>query len=122
MFRISFNKNFVTVSFLILLPCVCIQLDFWGSLVRQRPVDIMVSRNFVAAFRTKLKERHLNYQVVTLDVQEDVDKAHSRSKRSSDGGQADNITSFQDFDYSVYHTYDEVIKIINYILYTIAHD
>ncbi|KAJ8034002.1 Carboxypeptidase B [Holothuria leucospilota] len=83
-------------------------LDFWGSFVRQRPVDIMVSRDFVGEFRAKLEERHLLYQVVKLDVQEDVDNVHSRSKRNSDGGQADTITSFQDFDYSVYHTYDEI--------------
>lgn len=70
----------------------------------------MVSRDYVAEVKAKLEGRHVPYKVVKLDVQEDVNRIHSRPKRSSEGGQGVNVASYQDFNYSVYHTYDEVIN------------
>ncbi|KAJ8044269.1 Carboxypeptidase A4 [Holothuria leucospilota] len=83
-------------------------LDFWSSLSTNSPVDIMVSRDYVAEIKAKLEGRHLPYKVVKLDVQEDVNRIQSRPKRSSEGGQGVNVASYQDFNYSVYHTYDEI--------------
>ena len=72
-------------------------MDIWQSGKRGLPMDIMVPPHFQAEIKEILAAKHIPYHVMVQDVQGLID---SQARKDVD------VTA--DFDYTVYHTYDEV--------------
>ncbi|PIK58934.1 putative carboxypeptidase B [Apostichopus japonicus] len=83
-------------------------LDFWTVTVPGRPMDVMVSSDFVDEFVNVLAKRKLSYEVIMTDVQDVIDKEAMESRKAREGRKKRDIMALEDFDYSIYHTYDEI--------------
>lgn len=71
----------------------------------------MVSEGYVREFKQVLDERDLTYRVLMSDVQEHVDEEYEHAMRTSMARRSKRdvgLASLADFDYTVYHEYDEV--------------
>lgn len=71
-------------------------------------MDVMVSSDFVDEFVNVLAKRKLSYEVIMTDVQDVIDKEAMESRKAREGRKKRDIMALEDFDYSIYHTYDEV--------------
>ncbi|KAJ8038358.1 Carboxypeptidase A4 [Holothuria leucospilota] len=83
-------------------------LDFWTSSMPGRKLDVMVARGYLDEFKTILNERKLQFEVIMEDVQEYVDREKSQTEAAQESKSEFGALSLQDFDYSIYHTYDEI--------------
>lgn len=85
-----------------------LQLDFWTDPSTIRPVDVMVPRDFTSEFKRMLNKRELYYKVLRQDLQDDVDNDLAEAMRALQKKARIGIQTLDDFDYSIYHPFDEV--------------
>ncbi|PIK36597.1 putative carboxypeptidase B [Apostichopus japonicus] len=85
-----------------------LQLDFWTDPSTIRPVDVMVPRDFTSEFKGMLNKRELYYKVLRQDLQDDVDNDLAEAMRALQKKARIGIQTLDDFDYSIYHPFDEI--------------
>ncbi|XP_071849610.1 carboxypeptidase O-like isoform X1 [Apostichopus japonicus] len=83
-------------------------LDFWTDPSTIRPVDVMVPRDFTSEFKRMLNKRELYYKVLRQDLQDDVDNDLAEAMRALQKKARIGIQTLDDFDYSIYHPFDEI--------------
>lgn len=83
-------------------------LDFWTSPVPGRKTDIMVTRGYVDEFKSILRQRELSFDVIMVDVQENVNNERSQTTAARRAKRDLGTLALQDFDYSIYHTFEEI--------------
>ncbi|XP_077985390.1 carboxypeptidase B-like [Glandiceps talaboti] len=79
------------------------EIDFW-----RYPEDMMVPPSMLESIKEHLDANNINYGVWIEDVQTKIDQVHSDKPR----------TEANEFDYSVYHTLNEIMDWIDLILTT----
>jgi len=75
-------------------------LDFWSDLDGFRPVDIHVPRIYVPIVRVILSRNLIEHETFIEDLQTAIDQQTDRNRPAQ--------KDLASFDYSVYHTYDEI--------------
>lgn len=91
------------------------KVDLWRETrVPGRPIDVMVSGDAVVKLRTALASLSTDLRVVIDDVEELI--FAQQTERSKKRSAVKELKDLSDFDYTIYHTPDEVEEWMNMIV------
>ncbi|XP_036423694.1 carboxypeptidase A1-like [Colossoma macropomum] len=103
--QISLLKNLTDHEYL--------ELDFWREPVHESlPVDVHVPSTSLHKVKSFLKNNKIHYEIMIQDLQDLVDKEQQEMMRF----RAHQPKSTNDFDYTNYHTLDEIYTFIDMLV------
>ncbi|XP_030847073.1 carboxypeptidase B [Strongylocentrotus purpuratus] len=93
------------------------EFDFWTGVTRipGHPVDVMVQPNSQDTLRMLLKQEKLDFDIMIDDVNTLVSNQMAEILARQEGEQSIG-TRLANFDYNVYHTYEEIQEWVDYMV------
>lgn len=103
--------------------CILSQLDFWKDPISvNQPVDIRVPPNRITHLRKHFLSNGVSdFEVIVDNIQTliDAERTH-RKKHGNENTKV--VTTLEEFDYSVYHSADEVSALLIFVSLLCSND
>ncbi|XP_070577620.1 carboxypeptidase B-like [Ptychodera flava] len=91
------------------------ELDFWSEPMHANsPIDVMVPPNLQSPILRFLKQNTIHYDTIMENVQGMIDEQIQQASKAKDDRRSG--TTLENFDYSVYHTMDEINDWMTYMV------